>query len=170
MRSIRGIPMLLALTMLAPGCLSLGTDADNTSKATPAKLFERTLRAVPKGKRVYWFGPSAEGFALRRVSPDAGVDDGVSIHYADSPEFDGGIDIITYMTGHRTGGMNDPAAGRRVVARLVTRTGQLVVFTTNRVRDAVPSARLLRRLRGDVVALTDAEIRALPDNWIQIPH
>jgi hypothetical protein len=125
---------------------------------------------VPKGKRLYWIGPSAEGFALRRVSPYPSVEQGASVHYAGSRQFEGGLDVITYTSDHRAGGMNDPATSSRVVARMITPSHQLVILATSPLVDAVPPARLLARLRADLVAVTPADIRALPDDWGEISH
>lgn len=125
---------------------------------------------MPKGKQLYWIGPSAEGFALQMVSPYPSVDQGTSVHYAGSRQFKGGIDVITYMSDHRSGGMNDPAASLRIVAQTLTPSHQLVVIASNPLAGTMPSPRLLARLRDDLVAVTPADIRALPSDWSEVPH
>ena len=169
-RRLRGVRRQLAcvsVAVLASGCgYGIGTASDNTKGVSQAEAFHRGLAAIPRGKRLYWLGPKADGFRLRRaVDPTGGPGTGVTLAYVRDHVT---VYVVTSVSSEAPPANSVYPSGAVQIGMTTAPTGQLVEFTIL-PETPRPSAATLARLKAALRPVTSADIDRLPANWRAIP-
>jgi hypothetical protein len=162
-KRIVAVIVACAVGMLTPGCADYGHDSDRNSTDSDTELFLQAFDGMSPGKRLYWLGPSFDGYFLTYAVAAGAAGQGVDVRYGGS---DGSMHVVTFEGPQRpTGG--DVIGKRRIVRRFLTPDGQLIVLCVATAespptRSAIAS--FVRALR----PVSRKAIEALPDNWQEI--